>query len=338
MITIRDVANRARVSTSTVSHVINETRYVSEELRTRVLQAMEELNYQPNALARSLRRKITHIFGAIVPDSSNPFFAEMARHLEDAAFAEGYSLILCNSDDNLEKERRYIEVLVEKRVDGIVFLAAGESASQIHALRAQDIPFVVVDRELLAIEGDMVLTDHEQGGYLATSHLIELGHTRIAHISGPADLRPSELRLAGYRRALQEADIPFDPALVARGDFHFGGGYEAARALLALAAEQRPTAIFAGNDMMAIGAMRAAREAHLVVPDDLSIVGFDDVSVGQYLNPPLTTIAQPRQELARRAIQFLIDRVTERDLAPRRETLPTTLTRRDSSGPPGTRL
>jgi LacI family transcriptional regulator len=209
---------------------------------------MEELGYQPNRLARSLRSGKTQTIGMIVPDSADPFFAEVARGIEDTAFENGYSLILCNSDANLGKEAFYTDVLVEKQVDGILFLAAGLSTERILDLQQRGMPVVVVDRELPAAHVDLVVTDNAGGGWSATRHLIDLGHRRIGYITAPSDLTLSEYRSTGYRKALEEAGIAADENLVVRGDFDFKSGYRAARQLLAN--DKQPTAIFASNDIM----------------------------------------------------------------------------------------
>ncbi|HEC22840.1 MAG TPA: LacI family transcriptional regulator [Chloroflexi bacterium] len=329
MPTMRDVAERAGVSVTTVSHVINETRPVSDELRTRVLAAIEELGYQPNALARSLRRKKTHTIGMILPDSANPFFAEVARSIEAVSFEHGYSVILCNTDGDLEKELLYTDLLVEKRVDGILFVAAGMSAEHILALEEQHMPVVVIDRDIPDVAVDSVLTDNAQGGLLATRHLIELNHRRIGCITGPSDVTPSAERVSGYQQALQENGIPLDETLIVRGDFQYESGYRATRHLLALS--DPPTAIFACNDLMAIGAVCAARELGLSVPEDLSIVGFDDIRLASFVNPSLTTIAQPKHEMGVLATQMLLERMQDRDRPPRRQMLSTSLVPRQST-------
>ncbi|MCK4900317.1 MAG: LacI family DNA-binding transcriptional regulator, partial [Anaerolineales bacterium] len=240
MVTMRDVAERASVSVTTVSHVINQSRPVSDELRGRVLAAMEELGYQPNTLARSLRRGETHTIGIIIPDSANPFFAEVARGIENTSFEHGYSVILCNTDNDLERESLYTDVLVKKQVDGILFVAAGLSAENIQALQKRGIPLVIVDRQVSGVEVDSVLTDNVQGGLLATRHLIDLGHNRIGCIVGPSDLTPSAARVTGYQQALNEAGISYDEVLIVKGDFQYESGFEAANRLLSM--DDSPTA------------------------------------------------------------------------------------------------
>ena len=231
MVTIEDVAVRAGVSVTTVSHVINHTRPVSDGLVTRVQAAMDELGYQPNALARSLRRKQSHTIGMIVPDNANPFFAEIARGIEDASFAEGYVVILCNSDGDLERESIYIDLLMKKQVDGVLLVAAGASAGGIVQLLSRNLPLVVVDRDLPGLEVDCALTDNFLGGKIATEHLLQLGHQRIGCITGPSELTPSARRVEGYRQAFEEKGLAVDPSLIVHGDFQDRGGYLAAQTL-----------------------------------------------------------------------------------------------------------
>jgi LacI family transcriptional regulator len=329
---MRDVAERAGVSVTTVSHVINETRPVSDELRQRVLAAIDELGYQPNVLARSLRRGETHTIGMIVPDSANPFFAELARGIEDTSFEHGYNLILCNSDGDLDKELIYADVLTEKQVDGILFVAAGVSTDHIRALQERRIPVVIVDREIPDVSVDQVLTDNARGGWLATRHLLELGHRCIGCITGPSDVTPSAERVTGYRQALSEGGIPVDEVLIVKGDFQYESGYRAARQILAR--DDPPTAIFTCNDLMAVGAISAAVEMGRQVPVNLSVVGFDDVRLASFANPPLTTIVQPKYEMGVLATTMLLERMRNHDIPPRRRLLDTSLLIRQSTAPP----
>lgn len=329
---MRDVAERAGVSVTTVSHVINETRPVSDKLQQRVINAMAELGYRPNALARSLRRKQSHTIGIIVPDSVNPFFAEVARGIEDVSFEQDYSVILCNSDGDLAKELLYTNVLAEKRVDGILFVAvSGVTTDHLLPLQARKMPVVVVDRDVPGAAFDSVLVDNAQGGRLATQHLIDLGHQRIGCITGPPDLTSSAERATGYRQALHENNLASDEKLIAGGDFQYRSGYEAARQLLAV--DDPPTAIFAGNDLMAVGAICAVAELGLRVPADLSIVGFDNIRLASFTNPPLTTINQPKSKMGELAATMLLERMRNRELSPRRRLLETSLLIRQSTGP-----
>ena len=328
---MKDVPEKAGVSVTTVSHVINETRMVSKNLRQRVLTAMKELGYQPNALARSLRRKETNTIGMIMPDSANPFFAEVARGIEDTSFEQGYSVIICNSDGDVQKELLHANVLAEKQMDGIVLFATGKSTKQIEMLQGRNIPLVMVDREIPDVMVDVVLTDNMQGGELATRHLLDLGHSRVACITGSLDLPLSVERTTGYRKALLERGIAVDQALIVEGDFNYESGYRATRQFLELDAP--PSAIFACNDPMAIGAISAIVESGRRVPDDISIVGFDDVSLASFANPPLTTIVQSKYEMGAIATKMLLERVHDRDMPARRKLLGTSLLKRESTAP-----
>ncbi len=330
MATIKDVARQAEVSLATVSHVINNTRYVSDELRARVLAAMEALNYRPNAAARSLRSGETRTIGLIVPDNSNPFFAEIARVIEDIGFDNGYSVILCNSDGNIQKEKSYVQLLISKRVDGVIFIASQGTSAAISDLAAQHIPIVIADRQIGHPDVDEVMVDNEQGGYQATQYLLSLGHRRIGCICGPSRLTPSSLRFKGYQRALKDGGVPFREELVVSGDLRFQGGERCMRKLLDL--PQRPTAVFAFNDMMAIGAIRAIRNAGLRVPEDISLVGFDNIPISTATYPALTTVAQPIPRLAKTITHLLIERIQKaHESCPARQvTLETHLVVRDS--------
>ena len=329
MTTIREVAESAGVSHATVSHVINNTRLVSQETRQRVLAAMDALNYRPNALARSLRQGKTNTLGLVLPDSANPFFAEISRSIEDEAFQKGYSVFLCNTELDTERELFYVDVLSKKQVDGIIFVAAGDQADSLDFLMRRKMPVVMIDRDVPNVAVDAVLTDNKLGGYLATRHLLELGHTRIACIAGPSSITPSAERIIGYRRALEEAGIAYDERLILRGDYHAQSGMEITHSILRM--DPRPTAIFALNDLMALGALRAAAEGGCAVPGDLAVVGYDDLDIARFTNPPLTTIAQPKKEVGARAVSMLVDRISRKGDPPGRLVLPPELIIRRST-------
>lgn len=330
MASIRDVAALAGVSVSTVSHVVNQTRFVSEETQAKVLAAMEDLKYKPNRLASSLRRKDkrTNTLGLLIPDSANPFFAEVLRGVEDASFDAGYNVFLCNSDDDPEKELNYIEVLLGKQIDGIILVSAGTHNESLVLLANNQIASVVVDREVSGAITDSVLVDNETGGYQATQYLLELGHTKIGCIAGPSLLTPSADRVKGYRKALSDHNLNQDDKLVVLGDFRAQSGFEAAKQLLDLV--QPPTAIFTCNDMMAVGALHAVDEAGLSVPDDISIIGFDDITLATFTKPPLTTISQPSHEMGLLAAEIVIARIENTNLPARSEMLSTSLVVRNS--------
>jgi LacI family transcriptional regulator len=329
MATMKQVAEKAGVSTSTVSHVINNTRVVSPDVRARVLSIIAEMRYIPSAVARSLKNDKTHTIGMMVPNSSNPYFAELIQGIEDAAFKRSYNVILCNAYDDPKKQAAYLRVLMEKRIDGLILVASGADDELALLLRDQSVPIVLVDREVAGVEADFIESDHETGGYLATRYLIELGHTDIGCVSGPADLPPARDRVAGYLRALKEAGLKFRLDYLVRSDFTSEGGFRAFQQLLAL--NQPPTAIFASNDLMAIGGICAASEARLRIPQDLSVIGYDDIALASYSTPRLTTMAQPKYEMGQRVTRLLLERIMGGHLPLRRELLQTTLVERQST-------
>lgn len=331
MTTIYDVAEVAGVSISTVSHVLNRTRPVREETRARVLAAMQSLEYRPSSLARAMVRQKTRTIGLIVPDNVNPFFAELARGIENYGFDAGYNVMLCNSDQSAEKEVAYLDMLISKRVDGVIYITSDVAEERLAPLRSQMIPVVTCDRDYPGIHAVMV--QNYQGGYTAAQHLIDLGHRRIACISGTFSTSHSQDRVFGYRDALVENGLAYDPALVLIGDWSLASGKSAAFHFMRL--PQPPTAIFACNDIMAIGAVSGLRTLGLIVPDDVSVVGFDGISVCAYLVPGLTTVATPIRELGETMCQMLVDTIGGAlDGTVLRRTLSGKLIVRESTAPP----
>ena len=332
MPTIKDVALHAHVSVTTVSHVVNQTRFVSERARVRVQTAIDELKFVPSALARSLRNNRTHTIGMMIPNCSNPYFAEIVRGIEDTCFDAGFNVILCNSDDRPQKQAQYIRVLHEKQIDGLIVLSSGGDDELGDLLRAVDVPKVLVDREVDQLAVDLVEVNHEAGGHLAMRHLLALGHRRVACITGPLGLSSAVQRLRGYRRALEEAGFAADPHYEFAADFTSAGGYAAMQHLLTLA--KPPTAVFACNDLMAIGAMCAAAAGGLRIPQDLSVIGFDDIALAAFSSPPLTTIAQPKHQLGGLAARILLERIAKPGRKLRREILQPDLCLRGSTSKP----
>lgn len=330
MTTIKKVAERAGVSSATVSYVINDTHSVSPAVKQRVQAAMKELGYRPNVLARSLRQGKTRTLGLILPDSANPFYAELGRALENSAFYKKNNIILCNADSSVERERLYLDLLVGKQVDGIILDSEEKDPQLLKRRLPEDYPIVLVDRDFSESFFDTLLTDNLLGGYLATRHLIELGHKRIACVTGPANFLGAMNRLHGYRQALAESGIPLDQDLIESGDFTAGSGHLAAHRLLKLS--EPPTAVFLCNDMMAIGFERSAIEMRCRIPEDISIVGFDNIELCKYLSPTLTSIAQPKEEIAEKTIQMLLDRIENPKLPPRSVLIPPKLILRESTG------
>src|SRR6266849_4924105 len=333
MATVHDVARRAGVSISTVSHVVNDTRFVSDQLRERVLAAMRELDYTPNAAARQLTLKRSHTIGLIVSDIRNPFFASVARGVEDVAQEKGYTLVLCNSDENAERETACLNALETRAVDGVLLASAGVADDHLARLVQAGYPIVLVDRDLPELGAPAVLLDNEGAAYSAVWHLITRRHRRIAMLSGRAAISTTTERVAGYRRALREAEIEMDDRVVASGASTSEGGVIAANAVLDL--DVPPSAIFSGNNLMSIGALQAIVNRGLLVPDDVALVGFDDFPFpwSDAFRPHLTTVAQPTYELGRRAAEILVQRLKgSKSMSAERVVLDGQLVVRESSG------
>ncbi len=332
-----DVARRARVSVATVSYVVNDgPRPVSTTTRERVLRAIRQLDYRPSEVARSLRLQRTRTIGLILPDAANPFYAALAKGVEDTFFARGYSVLLCNSGYDPARERAYIGVMIAKRVDGVLYTRASTDASALHRLLQHNIPTVAVDREIPELEIDCVVADNLEGSKAATEHLLKLGHRRIGCIVRPSGLSNTAERVRGYQVALAEAGIEGNPDFLVPGGPRHEDGRTAIRQLLRLT--PRPTAVLAYPDIVAIGALREALDVGLRVPEDLSIVGFDDIPVSAFIHPSLTTVAMPKWEMGQRAAEVLLSRLQGEEPAdpPQRLVLPTTLIVRESTGPSGT--
>lgn len=330
MATIKDVARHASVSVTTVSHVVNKTRFVSELSRSRVEQAIRELGYVPSAVARSLQRSATNTLGMLIPNSSNPYFAEIVRAIEDRCFGAGYNLLLCNTDDEPRRQGMVLQVLAERRVDGLIVVSSGEDPALPQLLSGLRVPTVMVDREINTLPCDLVETAHMQGALLAVQHLTTLGHRRIACIGGPAGVATADQRAEGWRMALAGLGLS-SAELLHPGDFTSEGGYAAMHAILRQS--PRPSAVFAANDLMAIGALCAAHECGVSVPDALSLVGFDDIELARFACPPLTTVAQPRQRIANLTVDMLLERIEGRRQEPRKVVLQPELRVRASSAP-----
>ncbi|MCL4424992.1 MAG: LacI family transcriptional regulator [Firmicutes bacterium] len=306
-VTIKDVARRAGVAISTVSRVINNSGYVAGETRERVLRAVDDLKFVPSHMARSLVSRETKSIGLIMPDITNPFFPAIARGVEDAAKALGYTVVLCNTDDDLATEESYVKTLREKFIDGIVFVNVTSGNQEINSLLRDGMPVIALDRSQEVLEASAVLVDNVEGGYLATRYLLDRGHRLIAHISGPDYMSTSLDRRVGYRKALTEAGLEVAPGFLRRGDFRLEGGYREMKGLLSEGL--RPTAVFAANDLMAIGAMQALEEVGLEVPTDVSVVGFDDITLASLVKPSLTTIRQPAYQMGQEAARLLVRRI-----------------------------
>ncbi len=331
MPTMRDVARHAGVSIATVSHVINETRPVSQELRRRVLHSMEALGYQPNAIARALRNKHSNTLGLIVPDGRNPFFAEIAQGIEEVSLEHGYSLILCDSDNDLGRVLVHTKHLSAKRVDGVIFTTGSDDFEDVASLVEAGTAVLVIDMDAGRFPADAILFDNFEGGRLATQHLLELGHRRIACITGPSRQSLRRKRELGYRHALEQAGIAPQATLIREGDFQPASGYR--HALELLGSPEPPSAIFACNDLMAMGALRAAHELGLDVPARLSVIGFDDIYLAAYTTPTLSTIRLPKHEMGRQAARMLLARIRDPARPPERRMVELELVVRESTAP-----
>ncbi len=308
MPTIKDVANRAGVAPITASRVINNSGYVSDTTRQRVEAAIEELGYVPNRIARSLRSKETHTLALVLSDIANPFWPIVARGVEDVANEDGFSVILGNTDESEAKEYDYVRVLLQKQVDGFILVPTRSDTRSVALIRKQQVPLVVVDRSVWA-PVDTVLSDSVGGAYQLTCHLLDAGHTHIAMLSGPREVSTAVDRVAGYRRALTEAGIPVDERMVIYGTFTQPGGYEMTQQVLALT--PRPTAYFAANNFIAIGVLRALRDAGLRVPDNVALVAFDDLPPTFAMDAFLTVVAQRAYEMGQIATRLLLKRLKE---------------------------
>lgn len=293
-----------------------------------MLAAAKELDYHINVNARSLTSGKTYTIALVLPDVTNPFFPAVARGVEDYASDNGYCVILCNTDGNSRKESDYLRMLRSRKVDGVIFAVSVASKSRVNALLNDGIAVVLVDRDL-GDSYDIVKTDNVAGAMLATNHLISLGHTSIAFISGPLPLATSQERLQGYRDALICSDIPFDERLVVEGDFRMEGGYEAMGRLLR--ETNGFTAVFAANDLMAVGAIRALEEDGFTVPSDVAIIGYDDINIASVMRPRLSTVAQPKYEMGWIAAETVIRRMSEPEASRLDELLQPMLVVREST-------
>jgi LacI family transcriptional regulator len=301
--TIYDVARLAGVSTATVSRALNDTGQVAEPKRAAIEAAVEQLGYRPNTIARSLVTRATQTIALLLPDITNPFYAELVTGIQALTLERDYTMLLCTTDFDPEQEERYLHLLRAKHVDGALVDGLVLPPERIARFVEDGFPIVCLDRDVNSPAVPLVQVDNRMGARMATEHLLALGHRRIAHIMG-APARISEERLLGYERALAAAGVSPDPALVALGAFTETGGHDAMRALLAGASEL--TAVFAANDLSAIGAMHAIVASGRSVPGDVSLVGFDDLRLASFTSPPLTSVRQPAGEIARHATELLL--------------------------------
>ena len=327
---IYDVAHAARVSVFTVSAVINKKGRVSPTLSRRVEAAIHKLNYRPNLLARSLAKQRTHTIGIVVTDIANPFFPAIVRAAEDAAQAAGYSIFLCNSDDKEEKEAQYLELLLSKRVDGIILnkTPGNLSPSQRRMLSDANVPIVLLMRSCPGLKTDLVQTDDEWGAFESVAHLARIGYKKIGLVGGPMNVSNARARGQGYRRALKAHGLKYHAELSAEGDYRVASGHRAGLALL----PRRPDAVLVTNYLMTVGFMSAADEIGMRCPEDFALVSFDDYPWLGCFRPRLSTIELPKYELGATAVRLLLERLEGKSGRPVTVTLPPQLRVRESCG------
>lgn len=328
MATMKDIARLARVSLSTVSHVVNGSRFVSPEITEKVQKVIEELNYKPSLLARSLKIKATKTLGMIVSSGNNPFFAEVVRHVERYCERHNYHLIVVNADPQSGNLASHLDRLLAKQVDGLLLMCAEPQAQDGDIMANVNLPKVVIDWWQQPVNADIIHENSELGGYLATSALIEAGYREIAVICGELSKPLAFNRLAGYKRAHSEKNLPIRPAWIIESHFHYDGGLEATERLLAL--PERPRAIFAMSDSIAVGVYQAVWRAGLRIPQDIAVIGYDNIELAQYLTPPLSTIHQPKARLAKQAVEQLLLRIQDPERPRQTVRLTPELVRRES--------
>jgi LacI family transcriptional regulator len=328
---LRDIAEQAGVSVNTVSRALTDKPDINPATRARVRALAERLGYTPNMLARSLLRGSTRTIGLVVTDCTDPFYAGLIRAVENTLSRESFGLLLATSNENVDKERQALAMLRERRVDGLLFTPVDVGAEHVRHLLAAELPIVLLGRRPGGYEGPFVGTDNVAGARLLVRHLLELGHTRIAHFSRSDKASSAQERLSGYRMALADAGIPIPRSLVHRLAPTVEGGKEGAAWLAAL--RPLPTALFTYNDSQAVGAMLGLSDAGLIVPSDCSVAGFDNIELSELVRPALTTVAQPIQDIGRLGAQMLIDRL-QRDVPGGPMLLPPRLMRRQSATAP----
>ncbi len=331
MATMADVAARAGVSVATVSRALSgDPKQVSAPVLQRIVDAAAELDYIPNNLARNMRSGTARILGLVISDIGNPFFTAVARGAEDVAQRHGYSMVLSNTDENPERESASLGVMAAERAAGVIIATTNESGAALRRYQSMGLVVVAIDRHVADLHTDSVVVDNEGAAHDAVSHLLRLGHQRIAIVGGPIDAETARERLRGYERALREARVPVVPELVCSGDFREGSGRAVTRSLLDL--PDPPTAIFAVNNLTTIGVLGALREHGVRVPDEISVVGFDDIPTSELLEPPLTAVRQPTYRMGAKAAGLLIRRLREPDVAIQEVVLTASLVVRGSTG------
>ena len=303
--TIKDVAKKAGVSYATVSRALNNHPEINEETKKRILKIAMEMGYQPNAIAQGLVKKETKTIGLIIPDITNPFFPEVARGIEDTAVEAGYTIFLCNTNWNVEREERYLNVLMQKQVDGLIIAPSSEEVSHLKKILDSGMNTIFISRVINHANSTCIIIDNIRGGQQAVEYLIQRGHQRVAFIGGREDISTNQERLQGYAQALKNNGLKFDNTLVKTGSFKRDSGHYIMNQFLKL--EERPTAVFAANDLLALGAIQAIKENGLSIPSDIAVVGFDDIEFASLPEIQLTTVAQPKYDMGNLAFSTLME-------------------------------
>lgn len=328
--TLKEVAKLAGVSTATVSNALNGTKYVSEEVMDKIQAAIQELNYQPNIVAKSLRVQESRIIGLLISDIANPFLTLVVRGIEEELAKSNYNILLCNSDSSVEKERKYLEVLIGKRVDGLIVSSAGNTGDYFRSLDKSGVPIVFLNRCPEFMNSDVIMTNNIQGAYSATEHLIRHGYGRIAVITGPSSISTGKDRLIGYKRALEDYSVTLSDELVKEGMFTIQSGYDKMKELMEQ--ETKPDAVFICNNSMTLGAYKYLKESGISIPDQIAVLGYDDPDWADIVDPPITTVRQPAYQLGVQAASLMLARIKDRQVKREIMYMDTTLIIRRSCG------
>jgi LacI family transcriptional regulator len=332
MSSIKEVASHAGVSTATVSHVINNTRFVSDDVRARVLAAIEECRYYPNADARSLASGRSRMIGLVISDIANPFFPELVKAIETAAFEQGYDIVLSNTNYDAERTSHYVRRFIERKVAGVAVMTSEMDKELIEELAQREVPAVFLDVGAPGIHMNNLRVDYDEGIEQAITHLVALGHRRIAYIGGPQKMRSARRRLEAFQRIMAQ-QVAGEPEMIFQGNFKIEGGRRAANEILNVHRDDLPTAVMTANDLTAIGAISEFESAGVQIPRDISIVGFDDIAFAGITKPMLTTVHVPLNELGRRAIEVLTSSLEDMQKQGVEIRIPTKLVIRDSTAP-----
>jgi len=328
-ITLDDIARISGYSKSTVSRALRGDMSVKSKTREKIEKTAKRLGYTPNIIARSLRSRKTCTIGVVIADICNPFFPNVVRGIEDAAREKGYHIILCNTDEEYEKEKEAIETLVQKRVDGLLIAPAQKRFDDLLELKRKDIPFVLIGRHFDPIQMDYVVSDDVRGAFIATDYLIKKGHKRILFINGPSYISSAKERMMGYKKAFSENELKFDEKLIKEGALKMEDGYRITKEMLASKLDF--TAIFAYSDLVAFGIIKALKEKKYKIPNDVAVVGYDNINLGFSAELPLTTVHIPKYELGTEGMKLLVTKINTQMDEPQKVVLKTKLIIRDSA-------